>query len=356
MNNNFINNNEFVNFFLPLEPTDYILIGGEEHWKYITDRSVPGVDVGRYLISDFGRAYDLWKNRRCPEHDYSGYKSIGIHVSIPRPDYVSVLLHRIVALEFMEIDPNRHLVNHENGNKYCCLLDNLEWATESENINHAHRTGLNNNHSENATFAKITNEDALNIMYQLRDGVPIEIVIASVPKVIKNPTQLVNAILRGDAWKFLAEEHGLTFAEYKDRSNRYTEEEKERIGQLLEQNLDYKSILIQLGYNIDSMSIDELKAHNKSISQIRNGTASPYIAEKYNTKHKEQADFVFTIDQLHQACKIFQDGFISYDDTLTKMGYSPSSMTKEERFRYVNSLSALRRKRNFKDIASQYDF
>lgn len=71
---------------------------------------------------------------------------------------------------------------------------------------------------------------------------------------------------------------------------------------------------------------------------------------------KHPADAVFTEEQLHSACKIFQDGFISYDDTLNKLGFDVSLMTKEERFRYVNSLSALRRKKNYPNITSKYNF
>lgn len=50
--------------------------------------------------------------------------------------------HRLVAEHFLDNPNNLPLVNHKDGNKLNNNIDNLEWASYSENIQHAHRINL----------------------------------------------------------------------------------------------------------------------------------------------------------------------------------------------------------------------
>ena len=52
-------------------------------------------------------------------------------------------IHRLVAQAFIPNPQNKLEVNHIDGNKLNNKVDNLEWATRSENEQHAYRTGLN---------------------------------------------------------------------------------------------------------------------------------------------------------------------------------------------------------------------
>lgn len=54
------------------------------------------------------------------------------------------LLHRVVARLFLDPpgDPTRINVNHIDGDKTNAAADNLDWATQRENVQHAVRTGL----------------------------------------------------------------------------------------------------------------------------------------------------------------------------------------------------------------------
>lgn len=58
---------------------------------------------------------------------------------------------------------NDYVVNHQNGNKYNNVNENLEWTTQRENTRHGWRTGLNKNIGENHPLSKTTDEQVHQI-------------------------------------------------------------------------------------------------------------------------------------------------------------------------------------------------
>lgn len=105
-----------------------------EMWKPILPHFVNGVQ--NYSISSEGRI----KNprgviRRGYDHS-SGYK----RVSIGDTDFC---VHRLVAQAFLPNFFGKTRVNHKDGDKSNPKLFNVVWATDSENTQHAHDTGLN---------------------------------------------------------------------------------------------------------------------------------------------------------------------------------------------------------------------
>lgn len=51
-------------------------------------------------------------------------------------------LHILVAVAFIPNPECKKVVNHKKGKKHDCRASQLEWVTQSENIQHAWNTGL----------------------------------------------------------------------------------------------------------------------------------------------------------------------------------------------------------------------
>lgn len=98
------------------------------------------VSVG-YEVSDLGRVRNSRTLRvlALSPNEY-GY----LYVSLPRSDEHSgrVRVHSIVADAFIGPRPDRHEVNHIDGDKTNNAVANLEYVTSGENKRHAYTTGL----------------------------------------------------------------------------------------------------------------------------------------------------------------------------------------------------------------------
>jgi hypothetical protein len=54
----------------------------------------------------------------------------------------TIRVHRLVAEAFIQKVDGKTYINHKDGNKLNNCVDNLEWCTQKENVNHAIKTGL----------------------------------------------------------------------------------------------------------------------------------------------------------------------------------------------------------------------
>lgn len=96
--------------------------------------------AGVYEVSDSGEVYSINYRRsgmrkRLAEIGLKGYKRVALSKNGNSRQY---LVHRLVAIAFLGIDIQKPFVNHKNGIKSDNRLENLEWCTFSENLQHSY--------------------------------------------------------------------------------------------------------------------------------------------------------------------------------------------------------------------------
>ena len=107
-------------------------INSMEEW-----RDIPGYEC-LYKVSNLGR---IKRNGRLKTFrlDRGGYLTVWLCKDSEQKNYK---VHRLVAQAFIPNPNNKLTVNHIDGYKQNNAVENLEWATHSENIIHANKTGL----------------------------------------------------------------------------------------------------------------------------------------------------------------------------------------------------------------------
>jgi hypothetical protein len=106
----------------------------QEVWK-----EIPGSN-GRYEVSDFGRVrswyyYKKWQSEplyRKPFTSSCGYVYYRLHIGDKAKNYPA---HGLVMSAFVGSSPMEP--NHKNGDKSNNCLDNLEYMTHQQNIQHS---------------------------------------------------------------------------------------------------------------------------------------------------------------------------------------------------------------------------
>jgi hypothetical protein len=91
---------------------------------------------GLFKVSNHGRVYGIQRSKYIvPNVDNIGY--YGARLTVNKVT-VRKRLHRLVAEHFIPNPDNKPEVNHKDRDKSNNHIDNLEWVTHSENIQHSH--------------------------------------------------------------------------------------------------------------------------------------------------------------------------------------------------------------------------
>lgn len=170
-----------------------------EDWIVIKDYK------GHYQISSFGRVKSLsrkgYDGRNLKERilkpilNSEGYLSVNLYKNNTKKTF---RIHRLVAKAFILNLNNKLEVNHKDGVKVNCSIDNLEWATPKENTRHAYKIGLRNNRGENHPKVILIKLD----IYFIRDSNTPQKELA---KMFKVSASHISRIKNKNKWKHVNE-------------------------------------------------------------------------------------------------------------------------------------------------------
>lgn len=117
-------------------------------WKYVEsfeNENIKNIDINsmkdignfpNYKVTSEGKIYSIHYKKFLKHHiNEDGYCTIQLQNNNKKKDF---LIHRLVAMAFIENLENKMYVNHKNGIKTDNNVENLEWVTNSENMRHYH--------------------------------------------------------------------------------------------------------------------------------------------------------------------------------------------------------------------------
>jgi hypothetical protein len=172
----------------------------EEIWK-----DIEGYE-GYYQISNLARVKSLSRSIIRANGNIYNISEKFLNMGLNKDGYARVALsknskqtfmfiHRLVATYFIPNPDSKLEVNHKNGIKSDNSIQNLEWVSPSENVQHGYNIGLSKI-GEDRYNSKLTNSDIVTIRNSnLKQKELSEIYNVSQP--------VISRIISGITWKHL---------------------------------------------------------------------------------------------------------------------------------------------------------
>jgi hypothetical protein len=129
---------------------------GGEIWKQISEEEYDNV-----FVSNFGRIKVKGRNPHYGTLNKNEYLEIQLFNKIEEK-YKTLRVHRLVCQAFLPNPDNKPMVNHLDENRANNKLENLEWVTNRENVNHSLDL-----------HGRISTNCRSRIVLQLKDGIVI---------------------------------------------------------------------------------------------------------------------------------------------------------------------------------------
>lgn len=152
---------------------------------------------GLYEVSSAGQVRRVGRRILKDQLSGPGYRKVVLcRSNVARPH----LVHRLVAAAFLPADSSRPHVNHIDGSRDNNDISNLEWCTQSENLQHAASLGrMTHNRGEGCGTAQLTEEDVHWVRLWLDQGYSC----ASVSRAFSVSYSAISHIKHGTTWRHL---------------------------------------------------------------------------------------------------------------------------------------------------------
>lgn len=170
-----------------------------------------------YLIDINGNIFSLCSNIILKHIiTENGYSAVSLNTKDNKR--IQRKVHRLVMYSFKYFHGCEELqVNHIDGNKLNNNINNLEWVTPKENVNHAINSRLRKSwNGDNNPNSKISEIDALNIANMVLSGFSNNQIINNIPN---SNESIISNIILGNTWNYLIDKDIVD----KMRSIRYPE-------------------------------------------------------------------------------------------------------------------------------------
>lgn len=261
-------------------PTNYAIYPIEE-WYRIPDNLIPDAEK-HYLISTWGRVYNEATKTILPQSEYKENEYITLSLTKIGGGHVFIQPHRILLMTLNYIPGCELLdVNHRDGIKCHNWIWNLEWATRSENIQHALNNGLFNVGSTRDN-TKLTEETVHQICKLIQDGYSASQISSMINIPDCNIVKIVQNIINGFNWKYISKLYDFSNAFSKFN---FSIDQINQICGIFESegiNLSYKDILDRLNIDYSNFDNKHLARLNSAICSLRKKKTYKDICDKYN--------------------------------------------------------------------------
>jgi HNH endonuclease family protein len=187
----------------------------------------------RYEVSDTGIVFSINKSgkEKILKHFITddGYHRVVIHLHGVK---YTKQVHRLVAMAFIPNPENKPQVNHINGNKDINTVENLEWNTPKENIEHAWAHGLSHPaYCENHPNAVYTDEQIHNVCKEL---VRNQLTMMEIGEKTGVTYTVVKQIRSHVIWNNISSQYDFSHYNRTGRGRRFTEDQIRSVCTLLE--------------------------------------------------------------------------------------------------------------------------
>ena len=320
-----------------------IKIYHKEEWKKIYYNG----EKTKYSVSNKGRV----KNRKTdkilkPSLTNKGYYNV--HLSIDG-DAITTLVHRLVAMAFIENPEDKAFVNHKDGCKTNNKVSNLEWATPSENVIHSYQV-LGNRTGEDSNFNVYPEEFIRQICELLQDGHTNKEIREMLGLEDRKYLLLIDHIAHGERWVNVSRDYNFPKHVVETRGiDRYDEDEVRQICELIQEGKTNAEIAKLMGKDGD------IKFKNV-VYTIAHGKAWTEISKEYNFPKKEKKNSTeYTEEHVRFICEKIVEG-LSNKEIALKLMEKYKEFEELGTVKIGKQICKIRNKQRWTNISEEYNF